>query len=217
MISRDSVIQQAIDNCFKEIYKYVQPSVTWEDFKNQYKEWSDKHKENISEPQPYEFYYLSSDILKVIVDNYVYAYDLESPLPDIIEILKDYCKEPIIDKYINEHTDENGNYHPGHRGYDHPDNLEKQVEKILGEWLLNDTNSDEIAKEIQDKFFEFLDMANEFFVWNRDVQKFSVSVYLGVSPNSNKEAVIENWKKYRNQDIEIKEITKEEFEDEYYG
>ena len=39
-----------------------------------------------------------------------------------------------------------------------------------------------------------------------------MSVYLGPSPNSNKEAVIENWKKYRNKDIEIDES---KYNDEY--
>ena len=38
-----------------------------------------------------------------------------------------------------------------------------------------------------------------------DLNSFNTNVYLGASPNSNKEAVIENWKKYRNKDIEIDE------------
>ena len=71
---------------------------------------------------------------------------------------------------------------------------------------------------LQDKFFEFLDMAGKFFRWDRDLNSFKMSVYLGPSPNSNKKAVIENWKKYRNKDIEINEerIIKEYFYGEDY-
>lgn len=41
-----------------------------------------------------------------------------------------------------------------------------------------------------------------------------MSAGLGPSPNSNKQAVIDNWKKYRNQDIEINE---EQIKKDYYG
>jgi hypothetical protein len=71
-----------------------------------------------------------------------------------------------------------------------------------------------MAKEIQNKFFEFLDMAGNFFNWNRDLNSFYMSVCLGASPNSNKQAVIDNWKKYRKQDIKIDE---ERIKKEYYG
>ena len=36
-----------------------------------------------------------------------------------------------VDKYIDEHTDENGNWHPGQRSYDNPDNLEKEIGYIF--------------------------------------------------------------------------------------
>jgi len=60
----------------------------------------------------------------------------------------------------------------------------------------------------------FLIWQENFFNWNSELNYFSTSIYLGASPNSNKEAVIENWKKYRNQDIEI---NKEQIKKEYYG
>lgn len=174
-------------------------------------------------PRPYEFYYIPRNVMKTICGNYVYAYRMDSQqnLLDIIEILKNYCIEPIKDKYIEEHSDENGNYHPGYRSYEHPDNLEICLMNLITDSNLNlgnNTGEDlvKVTKELQNKFFEFLDMAGKFFNWNRDLNSFNMTVYLGASPNTNKEAVIENWKKYRNQDIEIKEITEEEFEDTYY-
>ena len=57
-------------------------------------------------------------------------------------------------------------------------------------------------------------MAGNFYNWNRDLNSFNMSVYLGASPCSNKDTVIENWKKYRNQDIEIDE---EQIKKDYYG
>jgi len=247
MITRSKVLSKAVDDCMKELYSFVQPSVDWDDFIEQNRIYSKKYKvwerfnhlfnnrsiltekelieyssypvhnwenKSITEcigPRPYEFYYLPKDIMKDICDSYVHAYRLDSQqeLLDTIEILKNYCKEPIVDKYIDDYTDEYGNHHPGYRGYEHPDNLEKEIYRILP---LN--TDDNIVIDIQDKFFEFLDMAGNFYNWNSELNSFNTSVYLGASPYSNKEMVIDNWKKYRNKDIEINE---EQIKREYYG
>ena len=197
-------------------------------------DWKGKSLVECIGPRPYEFYYLPKVILKDIVDNYVYAYkiDNQQELLDTIETLKNYCKEPIVDKYIDDWTDETGFHHPGYRSYDHPDNLEKKLQKIFDDKILPDickqynkqynlqttgiesSVSKAYSQIFQDKFFEFLDMAGKFFNWNGDLNSFNVSVYLGSSPNSNKEAVIKNWKEYRGEDIEINE---EEIKKEYYG
>ena len=219
MITRDDVLTQACDQCMKELYEYAVPHVTWEQFKKEceeyskkYKEWEVKRKDEwkgkpIDEcigPKPFEFYYLPREIMKDICDNYVHAYNIDNQqnLLDIISILKDYCKDPVIDKWIE---GENGN--PGHRGYDHPDDLAVQVNDILN-------NKHPETELVVNKFFEFLDMAGSFYNWNRDLNSFNMTVYLGPSPNSNKEAVIKNWKKYRNQDIEIDE---NKIKENYYG
>ena len=243
MLTRRDLLSKALDDCMKDIYSFVQPSVDWDTFVEENKIYSNKfkvwerykyldNKENKSEkeleeystypiakwknksikecigPRPYEFYYIPKEIMKDIVDLYVSIYKMDSKqeLLDTISILKKYCEAPIVDKYISDYTDEHGNHHPGYRGYDHPDNLEKELEKIL--------HNTSTVRIIQDKFFEFLDMAGNFYDWNGELNSFNISVYLGPSPNSNKEAVIENWKKYRNQDIEINE---EEIKNEYYG
>jgi len=219
MKSREQLLSEAAEDCLKDFYKYSIPKISWEDFleenkvyNKKYKEWEKlKDRPKIKEfcgPKPYEFYYLPREILKDIVDNYINTYELDhqQELLNTIEILKNYCKEPIVDKYIDDWTDETGFHHPGYRGYDHPDNLEKELEKIL--------HNTSTARLIQEKFFEFLDMAGEFYNWNRDLNSFNMTVYLGPSPNSNKQAVIDNWKQYRNKDIEIDE---EQIKKEYYG
>ena len=234
MISRDDVLSKAIDDCLKELYTLVVPKVTWEEFKEEckiysekYKKWESKRKIN-SEldkksktecigPAPYEFYFLPREIMKDVCDSYVHAYkmDNQQELLDTIETLKNYCKKPIVDKYIGDWTDETGFHHPGYRSYDHPDNLEKEIDKIITNYKGGKIPDQELlTNNIKNKFFEFLDMAGKFFNWNRDLNSFNISVYLGPSPNSNKEEVINNWKKYRNQDIEINE---EQIKKEYYG
>ena len=264
MITRDDVLSQAANECMKELYSLVVPSVKWEDFKEQckiytklYKEWEsfnsayNSKNENpkkwdeikvkyenlewegksITEcigPRPYEFYYLPKEIMKDVCDSYVYAYriDQQQELLITIEILKNYCKKPIVDKWI-----EGKNGDSGYRGYDHPDNLEKEIREIFDEEILPDI-AKEYKKKIgldseiesavstaysqifQDKFFKFLDMAGNFYNWNRDLNAFNTTVYLGASPCSNKEAVIKNWKEFKNKDIEINE---EQIKKDYYG
>ena len=183
----------------------------WEFQKRKHPDWEEKSITECIGPRPYEFYYLPAEILKDVVANYVRAYRMDSQqeLLDTIEILKNYCKEPIVDKWIE---GENGN--PGHRGYDHPDNLEKEIFKVIDNNIPLFQPSTKLVFELQNKFCEFLDMAGEFYNWNRDLNAFYQSVYLGASPNSNKEAVIKNWKEYRKQDIEIDE---NKIRENYYG
>ena len=218
-MTRREVLSNAVTECLKELYSWATPKIDWEEFLKENKIYTEKYtKWEVLEnrppileycgPRPYEFYFLPSEIFNDIKESYVYAYKLDGQkeLLDTIEILKNYCKEPIVDKYIEGKGNE-----PGYRGYDHPDNLEKQLYD-----LVPDTGFDksEMSKEIQDKFFEFLDMAGNFFNWNGDLNSFYMSVCLGASPNSNKQAVIDNWKKYRKRDIEIDE---EQIKKDYYG
>ena len=231
-MTRNEVLSEACDKCLKELYTWVTPKISWDDFKEEcriyseiYKEWDDwkmKNQTNHPEwkdksitecigPRPYEFYYLPKEIMKDICGSYVDAYKIDSQqeLLDTINILKDYCKSPIVDKWIE---GENGD--PGHRGYEHPDNLEKEIFKIIDDNIPLYQPPRKLVSELQDKFFEFLDMAGNFYNWSRDLNSFNMTVYLGPSPNSNKKAVIENWKKYRMQEIEIDE---EQIKKEYYG
>ena len=251
MITRNKLLSQAVDDCMKELYSLVQPSVDWDDFVEQnriyskkYKaweryyelskkeslteeelkefsvypnEWKDKSITECIGPRPYEFYYLPRDVMKEVVESYVYAYrmDVKQEFLNNIAILKDYCRKPIVDKYIDDHTDKNGNYHPGYRSYNYPDNLAKEIAKIISNYSLEEAKEDsDDVQDICNKFFEFLDMAGNFYEWNGDLNSFNVSVYLGPSPNSSKEAVIKNWKQYRNKDIEIDESKYKEEEDE---
>ena len=251
MITKGSVLKEAVNKCLEEIYSIAQPSVTFEQFKkecetynNKYHAWEryyhlSKHLNELSEnelieyssfpaswkdksitecigPRPYEFYYIPGELQKDIVDSYVYAYDIDKhqSLLDIIHILKDYCDKPIVNKYIEDYTDEYGNHHQGYRGYDHPDNIYKEIAKIVSNYSLEPAkeDSDEVV-DLCNKFFEFLDMAGKFFSWNGELNNFIMSVW-NISPNNHKQDVIDNWKQYRNKDIKINE---EQIKEEYYG
>jgi len=217
MITKRDVIADAADKCMKELYSLAQPAITWEDFIKENKEFIKKEKEyyklpeenrisyrEFMGPRPYEFYYLPQEVFKEVVDSYIYAYEIDEHknLLDTIDLLKKYCNDPIVEKWI-EGDEEN----PGHKGYEHPDNLEKELIKYIHDNMSQDGCQDEENESIdlQNLFFKFLDMAGKFYNSHWWLNSFNATVYLGASPNSNKEAVIENWKKYRNQDIEIDE------------
>lgn len=233
MITRRDVLADAINKCTRELYSLAQPKVNYDDFIEENKIYLEKEKEYYSlpkdnrpsyheymGPKPYEFYYLPREIFKEIADSYVEAYKLDGKqeLLDVIEILKNYCEEPIVDKWIEGNDDE-----PGHRGYEHPDNLKNELQKIFDDKILPDickqyngqynlqttgiesSVSTAYSQIFQNKFFEFLDMAGNFYNWTGYLNAFNTHIYLGGTPSSNKESVIENWKKYRNIDIEIDE------------
>lgn len=214
MITRRDVIADAADKCMKELYSLAQPAITWEDFIKENKEFIKREEEyyklpkenrisykEFMGPKPYEFYYLPKEVLKEIVDNYIYAYEIDEHqnLLDTIDLLKKYCDDPIEEFY---HPGEGEN--PGYRDYRHPDNLATCLISELKEYVSSDI-SEEIVYKAKDLFFKFLDKAGKFYNSHWWLNSFNTTVYLGASPNSNKEVVIENWKKYRNKDIEIDE------------
>lgn len=222
MITRRDVLADAIDKCTRELYSLAQPEVNYDDFIEENKIYLEKEKEYYSlpkdnrpsyreymGPKPYEFYYLPREIFKEIADSYVDAYKLndKQELLDVIEILKKYCEEPIVDKWIEGNDDESG-----YRSYEYSNNLKIEIKKKLEESPIisvppsnKEEYYTELSEKLQNKFFEFLDMAGNFYNWTGYLNTFNTHIYLGGTPSSNKESVIENWKKYRNIDIEIDE------------
>lgn len=185
--SRNSVIEEACEKCMRTLYAYAQPKVDFDDFIKENKEYIENGEKG---PRPFEFYYLPQNVFKDIVDSYIHAYRIAPELKSNIETIKGYLENPIRDKFIKKEGA------PGYRGYENFAPL-----------------SEVIGSENYDKVKEYLDEAGKFFQWNRMLQKFNMSVYLGASPNSNKDSVIENWKKYRNADITIDDSIYEDDEE----
>lgn len=194
----DYIIWKEYNKIFKDKEKYLEK---WKTMKELFPNWENKSIIECIGPRPYEFYYLPIKVVNDVCDSYIHAYKLDNKqeLLDTIEILKQYCNDPITDKYINSWTDKDG-YHPGYKSYVHSDNLEAEIKKILGDIT---EDNEYYQHKLQDKFFEFLDMAGKFYKWNTELNTFNTSIYLGPIPNSNKQSVIDNWKQYRNQTIEI--------------
>ena len=162
VISRDDIISQAIDDCLDVMYRASYPSITLDEYKKQHEEMPEEERK---EARLFEAHYLPKNIYDAIVKDFEEAYDFKSPLPDIIEILKDYFKDPIVDKWIE---DTEGK--PGHRGYDRPEPMDSYTYM---------------------KAEKFLDMANGFYKWDRDLNSFLFNV-MNFSPCSNRETV-EKW------------------------
>lgn len=60
-----------------------------------------------------------------------------------------------------------------------------------------------LDKESFDKVMDYIHKYMNYYRSDHYANSYSFNVCLGASPNSNKDAVIENWKKYRNKDITI--------------
>ena len=222
MITRSDVLEKASIDCLKELYSKVQPSVDWDDFVQQNKDYSIKYEqwkqmenrppiEEFCGPRPYEFYFLPKQVMKEIADSYVRAYgiDQHAELLDIIEILKGYLNKPIEEAYVKESDGET------RRGFAHPLPIQKWIAGILKGYYDGSECGDHstVAKELCEEFFHYMDKAGKFFSWNYDINAFNTTVYLGPSPSSNKEKVIENWKKYRDTKVIIDESIYEDEED----
>lgn len=226
-MNRRELLQDAVNNCMRELYSYVYPKVSWKSFKLQckkytkkYKEWEklDKETKPSAEeycgPKPYEFYFLPKEIMKDICDSYVHAYrmDQKEEFESDVKIFLDYCIQPIRDKYIEVRIDKNGFTHPGYRDYEHFESITDVINNIITEY--RGIDSKELSDRVWDTVLKYYEEAKNFYNWTSELTSFNTSVYLGASPCSNKETVIENWKKYRNVDIEIDE---NEIKKEYYG
>ena len=161
--SRDDVLAEAINNCLDAMYRASYPSTTLDEIRAEARKIDPKDRDDA---KLFNRHYLPQKIHATILEDFAEAYDLKSPLPNIVDILKDYFQHPIVDKWV-----EGVNKHdPGHRGYENPEPMPKE------------------HYEVAEKY---LDMANNFFSWNRDLNAFYFNV-CNTSPCSNRETV-EKW------------------------
>ena len=163
VISHDDVLGDAVDKCLDIMFRASYPSITLEEYKEQHRKLTKEERESA---KLYHAHYLPWKAYKAIEEDFVSAYEMESQLPTIIDILKGYFREPIVDKWIegkNEHE-------PGHRGYEKPEPMPEE-HRVVAE--------------------KYMDMANNFFSWNRDATALYFNV-CNVSPCSNRETV-EKW------------------------
>ena len=204
MLDRDKILEKAYNECMAEMYAKAQPSADY------YQLCEDAKNGKIGKDERvYERYYLSQEEFLHIRDKYVKAYGMEVTWKSNIELLEQYLIEGgTKDKYIKSHTDENGHYHPGYRGYEKVAPIKEQIEKVLNNEFASGEVSPFVKDVIRDKIVEIvmktISDCKEFYCFDREESQFSASVALGPSPCSNKDTVIEYWKT-QGIDIEIEE------------
>ena len=201
-LTRETVLYQAVEDCYREMFAKAQPAADYDNLLAEYR--AGKIDEKKDGPV-YDRHYLSYQEYVYIIKKYIDAYKIESDWNDYINILKEYLiKGGSKDKYIKEHTDENGDYHPGYRGYENVAPLKDHILEIMNEF-----DSSEVAKEvgekIYDKTIELINTCQDFYRFNMDECKFRNTLAFGATPTSNAETVKKWWKEHYNVDIEIEE------------
>lgn len=212
MLDRKEIIKKAYHDCLTEMYAKSQPPADYNQLLNDAKEGKIKKDELI-----YERHYLSKEEFKHIIDKYVDAYGMGKTWEPHFEILEEYLTEGgNKDKYVKAYTDEVGNYHPGHRGYDVVPPLWIQVKDILEEYVPKDKLKESTDKVIN-SVMETINNCKDFYRFDREESEFSASIALGCSPTSNPQTVIEYWKT-QGVDVTIEERNPLLiWEQDYYG
>ena len=162
VIDRQEVLSDAVNKCLDMMYRNSYPSITLDELREEARKIPPEERDKA---RLYERHYLPAEVHTFILEDFAEAYELKSDLPNIIQILKDYFKKPITDKWI-----EPDGPVPGHRGYEHPEPMPEKHYKVVE---------------------KYMDMANEFFTWNADLNALYFNV-CNISPCSSRETV-EKW------------------------
>lgn len=188
MKTRSDILEQAFNECLKEMYKWAQPSI---DLDKLIKE---GYKDDDKNPL-YTKHYLSTDNFNYIKDTYMYAYGINDTWDDTFETIYNQLENGgVEDDYI---PAKEGN--PGYRSYKKVDSLKNHL----------------TTPEDFNTIIEYIKKIQNFFKHHSlETNKFNVSICLGCSPTSNKEEVEKYWKENGRPDFKIKDF---EIGDVIYG
>lgn len=199
LVDRSDVIEKAIIDCLDEMYRRSQPSITWEEIQKQAKEDPKRH--------IWREHYLPQWLYQNIQNKYVRMYRLQEEWSTSVGLVERYLLEGgTKDKYIEAHTDEHGNYHPGYRGYEDVKPLKDQINDFFKSHNICPGEREVIVSDIIKMVMGGITDCKNFYHHDRDYLQFSFNVS-NYSPNSNIEAVREF---YKDTDIVINEIEMDE-------
>jgi len=206
-LTRESVLAQAVKDCYREMFAKAQPAADWDNLIEEYK--AGKIDEDKDGPV-YERHYLSYHEYVYIIDKYIEAYKIKSDWNDHIDILKKYLVEGgLKNKYIEAYTDKNGNYHTGYRSYEDVPQLKNLIADYIRSNMIekgeSEKNIQNWAKSITDIVMNDISTCKNYYLFNVDESKFRNTLALGATPTPNAETVKKWWKEHYNVDIEIKE------------
>lgn len=217
-ITRDDVLSRAVTECYREMFAKAQPEADYDNLLEEYRQ--GKIDEDKDGPV-YNRHYLSYEEYIYIMNKYIDAYKIASEWKSDVEVVEEYLNEGgSKDKYIEEYTDEYGNYHPGHRGYEKVPAIKDQIKEYFEKNVCVGPGGD-INKNVEDIVKIVMDdiaTCKDFYQFNMDECKFRNTLAFGATPVFNKETVKEWWKEHYNVDIEIEERNPLLFwEYDYYG
>ena len=168
-IDNYDAVEDAIMNCLQDMYAIAQPPL---DFKAHLA--AAKKDPELRKISIYDKHYLPQKVHDELMDSYIHRYHLEDMWKWHADLCIDYLKDGgTKDKYIDDWTDERGNWHPGYRGYEKVPPLKE----VLGE-------------ELTDLVLKRLDWCKNFYVGNRYECQFRFNV-CDVSPTCNPKTVLE--------------------------
>lgn len=184
MLNRDYILKQAVHNCYRELFRKAQPRGNYDKYVRQI-----EAGELPKNTKIYERHYLPEKELKYIVEKYKKAYRIVDEWRNSCDyILTCLEKGGLIDEW---------DYKSNCEGVKHT----KPLKDLIGS---------ESAKIVLNLIKGFKD----FYRCDREVSSFDFTIYLGCSPTSNAETVINYWK---SQGVDIKIDKKENLtEDDYW-
>lgn len=200
MLDRKEILNKAIHDCFKEMYAKAQPSADWDQIIKEYETGVRGKDERV-----YEQHYLSQEEYTYILEKYLDAYNIRTQWKEDVEIVEEYLNDGgLKDKYIKDHTDKNGDFHPGYRSTEKVPPIKTQILKYLDKYNKSSEN-EEIATALHKIVMKTISECKNFYHFDREESSFRMTVALGASPCTNAETVKQYWKEKTGEDIVIEE------------
>ena len=200
MLDRKEILNKAIHDCFKEMYAKAQPSADWDQIIKEFEEGKRNKDEKV-----YEQHYLSQEEYTYILEKYLDAYNIRTQWKEDVEIVEEYLNSGgLKDKYIKEHTDKNGDFHPGYRSTEKVPSIKTQILKYLDKHNKSSEN-EEIAKTLHKIVMKTISECKNFYKFDKEESSFRMTIALGASPCCNAETVKRYWKEKTGEDIVIEE------------
>ena len=193
MLNRRKVLEQAIHDCFKEMYAKSQPPADWDKIVDEFKTGVREKDERV-----YEQHYLSKDEFTYILDKYIEAYNIKSHWKEDVEIIENYLKNGgLKDVYISAQYDDNGDIiSPGYRSAEKVPAITDQITNIV---------PGDAGKTISELVLNNIINCKNFYKFDQEENSFRFNISLGASPTSNPDTVKKYWKEKTGEDIQIEE------------
>ena len=162
------ILNEAIEACLKEMYRFSQPSADYDKLK----EYAKEHPEEEKEFPTFQRYYLSTEQFNYILKKYAEAYHLIPEWKNNIETIKDEFET----------------------GSDKKEYKKDSYGEMFIERVPTPPLCERIGQENTKKVLEMLDEIDDSHKRDKDALYFSSAISLGHAPTSNLKEVKAYWK-----------------------